>query len=113
MADQPAYRGKYGGKDLDTVSRPDGSTLRIETIGLSSPPYDFSWGYEGFGPRMLAQAILLDHTGDARLAERDARTFMQEITSGLPYHGSWELSVDTVARWVEDRPPVQPDNRKP
>lgn len=109
MTDQPAYRGKHP----NIVTRPDGSTLRTEMLGLSSPPYDFTWGYDGFGPRLLAKAILLDHTGDARLSERDAREFMRDVTMGLgtPYHDgpSWELPVETVARWVEGRPPVRPD----
>ena len=108
MTDQPAYRGEYTG----TVTRPGGSELRIEMLGISSP-YGFTWGYEGTGPRLLAEAILLHHTGDAALAERDAKDFMLAVTShlGAPYHDgqSWELPVDKVARWVASRPPCPPD----
>ncbi len=108
MKQQLCYRGRYP----DTVTDPRGSQLRIETLGLDKP-YGFTWGYEGTGPRLLAEAILLDHTGDEALAARDAKDFMLAVTSGLgvPYHSrrSWELAVEEVSRWVASRPPVQPD----
>ncbi len=108
MTEQPAYCGEYP----HTVTDPEGSELRIEILGLSDP-YGFAWGYQGTGPRLLAKAILLDHTGDEALSQRDAKEFMLAFTShlGAPYHNarSWKLPVEEVARWVAARPPVQPD----
>ena len=108
MKKQPSYRGQYP----HTVMDSKGSELGIEILGLSEP-YGFAWGYQGTGPRLLAKAILLDHTGDEALSERDAKDFMLAFTShlGAPYHGgrSWELPVEEVARWVASRPPVYPD----
>ncbi len=108
MKKQPSYRGQYP----DIVTDPQGSELGIEILGLSEP-YGFAWGYEGTGPRLLAKAILLDHTGDEALSRRDAKDFMLACTShlGSPYHSgrSWELPVEEVSRWVASRPPVQPD----
>jgi hypothetical protein len=112
MTHEPAYRGQYP----ETVVCPNGSQLGIEILGLSAP-YSFTWGHTGTGPRLLAKAILLDHTGDRALAERDAKDFMLAVTStsrlASPYHDgrSWKWSVDEVARWVAGRPPVQPDRQ--
>ena len=88
MTDEPAYRGEYP----KIVVRPDGSELRIESLGITEP-YGFAWGYKGTGPWLLAKAILLDHTSDAALSERDAKDFMLAVTShlGAPSSGNVQM----------------------
>ena len=105
MPNEPSYTGKHRNVKPSIVFRPDGSELGIETLRFL-PGYEdfrFTWGYEGFGPRMLARAILLDHTGDMALAERNERDFMLDVTSQMSRYRDWMVPVSRVARWVASR----------
>ena len=61
---------------------------------------DFEWGYEGAGPRRLAQAILNDFTGrNVELATANA--FLRDVVARLP--NEFELTGDDVATWLATR----------
>jgi Family of unknown function (DUF6166) len=60
----------------------------------------FEWGYEGAGPRRLAQAILNDFLGfDVELIVVSA--FLRNVVAPLP--AEFELSGERIAAWVNDR----------
>jgi hypothetical protein len=59
---------------------------------------DFEWGYEGAGPRRLAQAILNDFTG-RKVELVTANAFLHDVVAYLP--NEFELEGDDVAAWLE------------
>jgi hypothetical protein len=60
----------------------------------------FEWGYEGAGPRRLAQAILNDFLGfDVDLIVTSA--FMRDVVARLG--AEFELTGERIASWVNDR----------
>jgi hypothetical protein len=63
---------------------------------------DFEWGYEGAGPRRLAQAILNDFTG-CDVGLRTANVFLRDVVAHLP--NEFELRGEDVARWLAARGP--------
>jgi hypothetical protein len=61
---------------------------------------EFEWGYEGAGPRRLAQAILNDFLGlNVDLLVSNA--FLRDVVARLPTE--FELSGDEVAAWLNGR----------
>jgi hypothetical protein len=58
---------------------------------------DFEWGYEGAGPRRLAQAILNDFTGRA-VALAITNAFLHDVVAHLP--NEFEVQGDEVAAWL-------------
>jgi hypothetical protein len=58
---------------------------------------DFEWGYEGAGPRRLAQAILNDFLGD-KVDMLLSNGFLREVVAHLP--SEFELTGAEVAAWV-------------
>ena len=60
----------------------------------------FEWGYEGAGPRRLAQAVLNDFLGfDVDLIVVNA--FLRDVVAQLP--AEFELGGERIASWVNDR----------
>ena len=60
---------------------------------------EFEWGYEGAGPRRLAQAILNDFFGhwmDLLMSN----AFLREVIAHLP--SEFELTGAEIAGWVSD-----------
>jgi hypothetical protein len=58
---------------------------------------EFEWGYEGSGPRRLAQAILNDFLRrKVDLALSNA--FLRDVVAHLP--GEFELTGAEIAEWV-------------
>jgi len=61
---------------------------------------EFEWGYEGAGPRRLAQAILndfLERKADVILSN----LFMRDVISHLP--SDFELTGREIAAWMADQ----------
>jgi hypothetical protein len=58
---------------------------------------DFEWGYEGAGPRRLAQAILNDFTG-RNVEFAIANAFLRDVVAQLP--NEFELRGEDVAAWL-------------
>jgi hypothetical protein len=58
---------------------------------------DFEWGYEGAGPRRLAQAILNDFTGRT-VGLVTANAFLRDVVAHLP--SEFELDGEDVAAWL-------------
>jgi hypothetical protein len=58
---------------------------------------DFEWGYEGAGPRRLAQAILNDFTG-RNVELSAANAFLHDVIAHLP--NEFELEGEDVATWL-------------
>jgi len=94
---QPAYR--HGGPSVVGVIRNgERSTLELNDDRLIDA--GFEWGYEGAGPRRLAQAIINDFLGfDVELAVASA--FLRDVVARLP--SEFELTGDRIASWVNDR----------
>jgi hypothetical protein len=61
---------------------------------------EFEWGYEGAGPRRLAQAILDDFLGFP-VDPVVASAFLRDVVAGLP--GEFELTGQEVASWIDER----------
>ena len=59
---------------------------------------DFEWGYEGAGPRRLAQAILNDFTG-RKVELPTANAFLRDVVAHLP--SEFELRGEDVAAWLD------------
>jgi len=59
---------------------------------------DFEWGYEGAGPRRLAQAILNDFTG-RKVELPTASAFLRDVVAHLP--SEFELRGEDVAAWLD------------
>ena len=54
----------------------------------------FEWSYEGPEPRQLALALLVDHTGDPKLALAFAEPFMRAVVAN--FDNEWEMTSGDV-----------------
>lgn len=72
---------------------------RLDLVNHS--PTGFAWGYGGSGPAQLALAILADANGDDELAVRLHQRFKNARVGQLP-RGTWRLSAEEVAGWVDE-----------
>lgn len=63
----------------------------------------FDWGTDGDteGRRLLALAILSDHTGDDALVDRLHQEFNTRVVARLPI-ATWELTGEAVERVVRE-----------
>jgi hypothetical protein len=94
---QPSHG--HGGPSVVGVIR-DGRRSNLELRDERLIDAGFEWGYEGAGPRRLAQAILNDFLGfDVDVVVASA--FLRDVVARLP--GEFELRGDQVASWVNDR----------
>lgn len=94
-----------------------------KTIGLLDPrndlldhsPDGFNWGYAGSGPAQLAFALVLDHSGDAKLAEVVYQQFKFDVVAKLPWQKPWALSAQQVQNGIDNvlRPRIQRDSTGP
>jgi hypothetical protein len=64
-------------------------------------PGGFNWGYGGSGPAQLALAILLDVTGDEKLAVEHHQAFKWAFVSG--WGDRWEISSEQILEWLKTR----------
>jgi hypothetical protein len=94
---QPAHG--HGGPSVVGVHR-DGQRSNL----LLSNPYvvsgEFEWGYEGAGPRRLAQAILDDFLA-FHVDPVVASAFLRDVVAGLG--PEFELTGEQVASWIDQR----------
>jgi hypothetical protein len=94
---QPAYG--HGGASVVGVHR-GGERSNLVLRDARHIESEFEWGYEGSGPRRLAQAILNDFLGfDADLVVSSA--FMRDVVATLP--AEFELEGGRIAAWVDRR----------
>jgi hypothetical protein len=80
-----------GDRTIDGVKvTVDGKPLdpRADVVALSRN--GFEWSYEGPEPQQLAFAMLLDHTGNAGLAQRLSEPFMRAIVAN--FDNEWEMT---------------------
>jgi hypothetical protein len=89
----------HGGPNVVGVHRNGQRSNLVVRGGLTSDA-EFEWGYEGAGPRRLAQAILDDFLG-FDVEPIAASAFMAEVVARLP--AEFELTGDRIASWVNDR----------
>jgi hypothetical protein len=75
---------------VDGAALPDGVGVHCYT------DRGFEWSYEGEGPRQLAFALLLRHTGDADAARRDDLAFMEAVVAN--FENEWEMSDADIER---------------
>jgi hypothetical protein len=87
----------------------------VTYIGLRAPQPDygdrlidgeFEWGYEGAGPRRLAQAVLNDFFG-FRVDVLMSNAFLREVIAHLP--SEFELTGAEIAGWVSAWRASSPD----
>ncbi len=62
-------------------------------------PSGFEWGYGGSGPAQTALAILLDYTGDEKLAAQLHQEFKREKVG--PLGDRWIITSGEIDRWLE------------
>lgn len=102
MAEETVYEG---------IRRPDGGCRLVahepggvvrELAPAEVHSFDFEWGYGGSGPAETAYVLLLDATGDGRLAGRWHQDFKRAVVADLP-HGGWRLSRAAVLDWLASR----------
>lgn len=75
----------------------DGVSVEVDDQPLS-PGYDrlqltehgFEWSYEGREPAQLAFALLLDHLGDAAMANNLHEPFMKHVVAN--FDNTWEMT---------------------
>jgi len=61
---------------------------------------EFEWGYEGAGPRRLAQAILNDFLG-RKANVILSNLFLRDVVAHLP--SEFELTGREIAAWIDER----------
>ena len=59
---------------------------------------EFHWGYRGAAPRRLAAAILLDYTGNQKIAEQCDWLFLEHIVAHLPEE--FEITGAQLDQWL-------------
>lgn len=64
-------------------------------------PDGFNWGYGGSGPAQLALAILLNETGEPRLAELYYMDFKNHVISQLPQGQPFTITSQDVKNWID------------
>lgn len=74
------------------------SVTRSQKVWNHSPD-GFEWGYGGSGPAQLALAILLDVTGDEKLASRWHQDYKRDVIALLP-KADWKISEREVWDWL-------------
>jgi hypothetical protein len=65
-------------------------------------PTGFEWGYAGSGPAQLALAILVDATGNDRIALRLHQRFKFERIATLRREQDWSMTQEAVLAFVRD-----------
>jgi hypothetical protein len=70
------------------------------TSSFATIDAEFEWGYEGAGPRRLAQAILNDFLG-FNVDLIVASAFLRDLVARLP--SEFELAGGEIASWINDR----------
>jgi len=99
MAEETVYEGirlPDGGCRI-VAHEPGGGVRELAPAEVHS--FDFEWGYGGSGPAETAHALLLDATGDTRLAGRWHPAFKRAVVADLPHDG-WRLSRAAVLDWL-------------
>ena len=78
----------------------DGQSLdpRMD-VGHSSDG-GFEWGYEGAGPRRLALALLVDHSGDAQHAFDNYPVFTETVIAELK-GDEWTLTSEQIQTAID------------
>jgi hypothetical protein len=89
----------HGGPNVVGVHR-GGQRSNLLVRAARTADAEFEWGYEGAGPRRLAQAILDDFLG-FDVEPIAASVFMTDIVARLP--AEFELTGDQLVSWVNDR----------
>jgi hypothetical protein len=89
----------HGGPSVVGVVR-EGQRSNLELNDDRLIDAEFEWGYEGAGPRRLAQAILNDFL-DFDVDLIVATAFLRDVVARLP--AEFELAGERVASWVNDR----------
>jgi hypothetical protein len=94
--------GSFGARGAPTVvGVREGSRSRtLEKHPEARLPDAFDWGYEGVGPKVLAQAILADRLGVSPDPPITA-AFAREVVAHLD--GDFELRGSHVDEWVSHR----------
>lgn len=85
------------GRDIGNVQTRElqiGESFRI----AKHSPTGFNWGYPGSGPAQLALAILLDVTGDKKLAQGLYQEFKRDIIAAFGDHLC--LTEMEVKAWI-------------
>jgi uncharacterized protein DUF6166 len=84
-----------GERTIDGISvLVDGKPLSPHTDLLKLTDYGFEWSYEGPEPSQLAFAVLYDHLGYAREAEKLYPSFMQRIVAN--FDNEWEMTSSDI-----------------
>lgn len=89
----------HGGPSVVGVHR-DGERSNLVLRNPNVVSGAFEWGYEGAGPRRLAQAILDDFLG-FHVDPVVASAFLRDVVAGLG--PEFELTGEQVAAWIDER----------
>jgi hypothetical protein len=94
------YKGRRDTEKNVGVTK-DGSILSPEESLkiVNHSPTGFEFGYQGSGPAQLALAILLDVTGDERLAVKRHQNFKWQFVA--KWSDRWEITSEEVLTWLK------------
>jgi len=104
----PTSSKLYAGRSVkgrrEVTVRDFETSVPLRCLDFCTPT--FAWGYHGGAPEELAIAILHDHLGcSSTVVERRVlllyRAFAHEVVAKFSHSGSWTLSGDLVAKWIE------------
>ena len=95
------YRGLRYQEAGNLVVSKDGEVLSPvpSQRAYNHSPDGFQWGYGGSGPAQLALALLLDVTGQPKLAVSLHQNFKREFVAG--WGERWEMTSEEILKWVE------------
>lgn len=109
----PSTKVTYSGKRTE-----DGAEVKREREGRvtdlplepslklrNHSPTGFEWGYSGSGPAQLALAILLDYTGDEKVALIHYMDFKFDVIARLSHdsEASWHIPGEQINVWLSAR----------
>ena len=85
----------HGDRTIDgVVVCVDGALLDAQLMLHTFTDRGFEWGYEGDGPRQVALAILVAHTGDTGRAQTLCEDFMLNVVAN--FGNEWEMSSEDI-----------------
>jgi len=89
-----------GGQDIFVTENGKAKKLPLgPSLALRNhSPTGFNWGYSGSGPAQTALAILLDATGDEKMAQVHYQDFKFKVVAG--WKAYWSISEGEIETWL-------------
>ena len=96
------YRGERSGYDRQVTVVEGGVSADLSPEPsqeiINHSPDGFNWGYGGSGPAQLALGLLLDVTGDRKVAQHHYQAFKFDAVAH--FGENWEISEVAIRQWL-------------